>query len=401
MRRFPSGRRFFVVYCSDNESREVTAVNDALYHYLEGSMGFGLVTCGILSLVAKGRERSFRALGCLYIAVGSLFSMSALGPIDRLPMSLDNLVYQALMLVIGLSLLDLFLYLFGDERRVGTGRRLMVAGAIFEASLVVLPLLDYLPGHGPVVLNIEDGLERGPLHALAIQAGYAWPIVATIAALFLARWRPRDVTAEHPGTSHFVRGCLFLVPLFILILLSLSLSLELPYRLGQLLLESLLFAFFLYVARNPRFLLRLRTEIGEEHSRRLCLSPDEITLIEERLSSLSTRLEIMNDESLDLKTLAGHVGVPAYRLSIYFSSCLGTTFPAWRNRLRIDYVLARMAERPDLTILDIYLEAGYRSKATFNEQFAKIVGMSPSEYRRQLSAAASGKRPAVSLPPRS
>jgi AraC-like DNA-binding protein len=44
-----------------------------------------------------------------------------------------------------------------------------------------------------------------------------------------------------------------------------------------------------------------------------------------------------------------------------------------------------MAERPDLTILEISLEAGYRSKASFNEQFGKIVGMSPSEYRRSLN----------------
>lgn len=362
-------------------------MTDALYHYLEGSMGFGLVTCGLLALISKGNGKSPRALGRLYIAVGCLFSMSALGPIGRLSMTLDNLVYQALMLVVGLSLIDLALYLFGDERRSGTGRRLMAAGVAFEAALVILPLLDYLQGQGALVLNIEDGLPRGRLHALAIQAGYAWPIIATVAAPALARWRPRDVMAEHPGTRLFVRGCLFLVPLFTLILVSLSLSLELPYRLGQLLLQVLLLGFFMYVARDPSFLLRLRTEIGEEHSRRLNLSPDEIALIEERLSSLTARLEIMLDESLDLKKLAGHVGVPAYRLSIYFSSRLDTTFPAWRNRQRIDYVLGRMAERPDLTILDISLEAGYRSKATFNEQFAKIVGMSPSEYRRSLSVA--------------
>ena len=389
-----------MLYCPDNERCEVTAMFDALYYYLEGSMGFGLVTCGLLAIIAKGRERGLRALGYLNIAVGCLYSMSALGPIFRLPMTLDNLVYQALMLAVGLSLIDLSLYLFGDERRAGAGRRLMVAGLVFEAALVIIPLLDYLPEQGPLVSNIEDGLARGRLHALAIQAGYAWPIIASVAALALARWRPRDVTAEHPGTRVFVRGCLLLVPLFILILVSLSLSLELPYRLGQLLLESLLIGFFMYVVRDPRFLMRLRTEIGEEHSRRLNLSQDETILIEERLASLSARLEVMLDESLDLKTLAGHVGVPAYRLSIYFGSCLGTTFPAWRNRLRMDYVLGRMAERPDLTILDISLEAGYRSKATFNEQFAKIVGMSPSEYRRRLSAEGAAKAPTDLPPPR-
>lgn len=375
-------------------------MTDALYYYLEGSMGFALLTCGLLALVAKGWKGSSGALGRLYLAIGFLFSMSSLDPIARLPMSLDNLVYQAMMFTIGLSLIDLFLYLFGDERRAGAGHILMVAGLVFEAALVILPLFDYVTGPGVAVTDIEDSLVRGPLHALAVKAGYAWPIIATIAALTLARWKPRDVMAEHPGTKYLVRGGLVLVPLFVAILVSLSLSWKLPYRIGQLLLEGFLFVFFLYAARHPRFLVRLRTEIGEEHSRRLNLSPDELVLIEERLAALSTRLEIMLDESLDLKKLAGHVGVPAYRLSTYFGSRLGTTFPAWRNRQRIDYVLCRMAERPDLTILDISLEAGYRSKATFNEQFAKIIGMSPSEYRRRLSRAPSEKGPVDSGTPR-
>ena len=66
----------------------------------------------------------------------------------------------------------------------------------------------------------------------------------------------------------------------------------------------------------------------------------------------------------------------------------------------MDYVLVRMAERPDLTILDISLEAGYRSKATFNEQFTRIVGMNPSEYRRCLSATAAEKATADLQSPR-
>jgi AraC-like DNA-binding protein len=40
-----------------------------------------------------------------------------------------------------------------------------------------------------------------------------------------------------------------------------------------------------------------------------------------------------------------------------------------------------MVERPELSILEISIEAGYKSKTAFNAQFSKIVGMSPSEYR--------------------
>lgn len=364
---------------------------DALYYYLKGAMSFSLMIAGLSSLLGNRTERGLRAFGCLYMAVGALFTMSALDPIVRLPMVLDNVVYQALLLVVGLSLINLSLYLFGNERSPGAARRLAWGGIAYQTALVVIPLLDFLSRQAPAVTNIEDSLVRGPLHAIAAQAGYAWPIVATLCALAIARWTPADVMAEKPEARHLRIGFCILVPLFMEILVSLAFSLKHAYRAGQLVLEALLLAWSLYIATKPRSLVRLRSEIGEEHARRLSLDASEAALIEKRLAGLSARREIALLEGLDLKRLAAHVGIPAYRLSVYFSTCLGTTFPVWRNRLRMEYVLERMAERPDLTILEISLEAGYRSKATFNDQFSRIVGMSPSEYRQGLGVTGPAK----------
>lgn len=44
-----------------------------------------------------------------------------------------------------------------------------------------------------------------------------------------------------------------------------------------------------------------------------------------------------------------------------------------------------MAERPDLAILGISLEAGHTSKATFGNQLPRIEGMSPNEYRHKIA----------------
>lgn len=360
-------------------------MSDALYYYLRGCLGFSLLICGILSIISNGKGRGLRSFGVLYLAVGSLFSMSALDPIARLPLELDNLVYQSLMLLVGLALVDLSFYLFGSERRPGSVRRLMVLGLLFAAALVLVPLLDYLLPGAPSVLNVEDGIARGPLHELAVQASYVWPLAATIAALAQARYTLADVAAERPGVKPLVAGWMSLVPLFVLVSVSLVLGQKTLYRAGQLLLQGLLLAFYLHAARNPAFLQRFRKEVAAEHVRRLSLDPAEVASIETSLASRPGIRAILLDEKFDLERLAAHLGVPAYRLSAYFSTRLGTTFPAWRNRLRIGFVAERMTERPDLTILEISVEAGYRSRTAFYEQFSRIMGMSPSEFRSRTA----------------
>jgi len=357
---------------------------DALYECLRGAIGFSLIVGGASLRLAHAKERGLGAFGGLCLAVGALFSMSALDSFARLPVDLDNLVFQSLMLVLGLAVIDISLYVFGPERNSGGRKRLARAGAAYAAALAVLPLLDYALGLGSSIANVEDGLVRGPVHAAATNAAYLWPIAATIASIRIARWKPADVASTHPESRRLIIAFRAILLVLAAILASLFLSLRIPYRLAHLVLELLLLAMYFYVVKNPRALMRLRAEIEKEGGRRLSLGEEEAALIEKRLEGIAEKREIVLDEGFDLRRLAELLGLPAYRLSAFFGSRLGTSFPAWRNRLRIDYVRERMAERPDLTILEISLEAGYRSKASFNEQFGKIAGMSPSEYRKTL-----------------
>ncbi len=185
-------------------------------------------------------------------------------------------------------------------------------------------------------------------------------------------------------------GVLAVALVLLTALVSVAIRAQVLYRAAHVALELFMLTWYLYIVRHPDSFRRMRQQIETEHARRFSLSEHEVTRIKERLALLATRKDVISDDSLDLPSLARRVGVPAYRLSQYFSAHLSTTFPAWRNMLRVDYVRVRMAERPDLPIIEIALDAGYNSKGAFNTQFSRIVGMRPSDYRRSLTRAPKG-----------
>ena len=371
------------------------ALFEELYFYLRGSIGFSLVVGGLSLRLAHKNEAGLRAFSAIYLSSGALFSMSALDPLLKLQVDFDNVLYQGLLCCIGLALIDIALYLFGSEQKAGGRFALKRFGIGYAAFLAFLPFLDYALGLEPAIANVEDPLLRAPLHAFSNQAAYAWPIFATIAALRMARWKPADISGKLPEERRLLSSLALVCLDIAAILIGSLLAWKAFYRAGHLVLELLLLAGCFYVVHNPRALMRLRSEIGKEHAKRLLISGAEANLIEKRLAAIAVKPQAVFDEDFDLKRLAALVGVPPYRLSTYFGSKAGLSFPVWRNRLRIDYVRSRMAERPDLTILEISVEAGYRSKTSLNEQFARIVGTSPSEYRRSLERGRAKGRPVL------
>lgn len=69
-----------------------------------------------------------------------------------------------------------------------------------------------------------------------------------------------------------------------------------------------------------------------------------------------------------------------------FGSVMGFGPLEYLNRIRITHAttLLRTTEQP---ILDISEDVGFHSISSFNRHFSEIVGMTPSNYRRQLSLA--------------
>jgi len=93
-----------------------------------------------------------------------------------------------------------------------------------------------------------------------------------------------------------------------------------------------------------------------------------------------------SDPDLSLAALARKLGTNSGHLSRAINEGLGVNFATFVNDLRARRVAGMMAQGRKDDLLDLALEAGFSSKASFNRAFTATFGMAPSEWRkRQVS----------------
>jgi len=92
------------------------------------------------------------------------------------------------------------------------------------------------------------------------------------------------------------------------------------------------------------------------------------------------------EPDLTLARAARLLGTNTAYLSRACNDGLGLSFSAVVNHLRAEAVAAAIAQRPGAGLLDLALEAGFASKASFNRAFAERYGTSPSAWRRRLTS---------------
>ncbi|OOG61492.1 AraC family transcriptional regulator [Rhodanobacter sp. B04] len=113
--------------------------------------------------------------------------------------------------------------------------------------------------------------------------------------------------------------------------------------------------------------------------------------VETRLSQLMRGDDALYREpALTIGQLAKRSGYPEYLVSAVINRRFGGTFWDYINRLRVEAVRARLADRQDArTILDIAYDCGFTSKSTFNAAFKRQIGETPSGYRKMAATGGS------------
>lgn len=142
-------------------------------------------------------------------------------------------------------------------------------------------------------------------------------------------------------------------------------------------------AFFAYTLTYAHRLLDTRPEASRE-------VPEE-----EPSSSAIDRVRHAMDgdkvflkKNLNLEQFSERVDLPAKEVSAVINKHFGTNFFEFVNSYRVEEAKALLADakNADMTILDILLQSGFNSKSAFHRFFSRLVGMSPTEYRKQTQA---------------
>lgn len=117
------------------------------------------------------------------------------------------------------------------------------------------------------------------------------------------------------------------------------------------------------------------------------LSQKQIQEIEEKLIEQLDQKAIYLDGSLTLKQLASELGVTSENLSLVVNHKFEMGFRDLLNSYRVNRVKQRLTETAGSksSMLDIALESGFNSQASFYRAFKKHEGISPKAYMEKLA----------------
>lgn len=93
------------------------------------------------------------------------------------------------------------------------------------------------------------------------------------------------------------------------------------------------------------------------------------------------------DQELSLSSLSKELGMNRNQLSQLINEGVGENFYDFVNKYRVEEVKRLMSdpEKQKYNLLGIALEAGFKSKSTFNLIFKRFTGLTPSEYKKNIA----------------
>ena len=108
-----------------------------------------------------------------------------------------------------------------------------------------------------------------------------------------------------------------------------------------------------------------------------------------RLRRVRDRMDRDYAQPLDVEALARGAHMSAGHLSREFRRAYGESPYGYLMTRRIERAMA-LLRRGDLSVTDVCFAVGCSSLGTFSTRFTELVGVPPSEYRRQATRWAAG-----------
>ncbi|HTF96450.1 MAG TPA: AraC family transcriptional regulator [Cellvibrio sp.] len=144
-------------------------------------------------------------------------------------------------------------------------------------------------------------------------------------------------------------------------------------------------AVFLFGWRNTRQLLQQEfivvADTGKDRLQEMAQVDEKLKAVEEGIRQQQLHLE----SQINLERFAEQVGVKPRELSTIINDHYQQNFFEFINSQRVEEA-KRLLTAPECagdTVLDILYKSGFNSQSAFHRFFKRMVGMTPSEYRKQ------------------
>ncbi|MCY1126880.1 helix-turn-helix transcriptional regulator [Frigidibacter sp. RF13] len=98
------------------------------------------------------------------------------------------------------------------------------------------------------------------------------------------------------------------------------------------------------------------------------------------LDVLMREKQLYKDSNLTLARVARRLSVPARDVSVAINGLTGENFSRYVNGFRVRYAQKALLET-DLPITEVMFDAGFVSKSSFNTEFRRMTGQTPSKFR--------------------
>ena len=111
----------------------------------------------------------------------------------------------------------------------------------------------------------------------------------------------------------------------------------------------------------------------------------EASQLKNKLQKAVIENRFYKNPDIKLKDIAKELNVSSHKLSQLLNDNFGKSFALFINEYRIEEAKKLLKENKQFTLEAIGFEAGFSSKSSFYATFKKIVGKTPSEFKKQFS----------------
>ena len=145
---------------------------------------------------------------------------------------------------------------------------------------------------------------------------------------------------------------------------------------------TVLFTIMFNFAKNSKYtMLQLREMIAESAKRQVEATNTNTGRIRKRVNEQIEENFFLNPE-INLINFSENLNSNRTYVSNFIHDEYNCSFSDFVNRLRVEYAIKLMQETPerDFTIKRIMVDSGFNSIQSFNRNFKKFEGMSPTEW---------------------